>query len=156
MRFEHIQALTGAVGVSLGRSRSVLIDQARIDGFAEVTEDRQWIHVDPQRAGSGPYGVTIAHGYLTLSLMSVFLEDLFDVANVDSRINYGLGRVRFPAPVAVNSTVSATGEILAVREAPDSTQVDLRMVVESATGDRPVCVADLIVLLRPSRAQASA
>jgi acyl dehydratase len=149
VRFDTLDALANAVGQNLGRRDEVIVDQSRIDAFAEVTEDRRWIHTDPALAAQGPFGTTIAHGYVTLSLVSVFLEDLFDVGAVESRINYGLEQVRFPAPVPAGSSLSATGEVLAVESGKESTRVNLKIVIERAGGDRPVCVAELIVLLRP-------
>jgi acyl dehydratase len=151
VRFASPAEVAAAVGQDLGPSRAVTVDQNRIDGFAAVTEDRQWIHTDPDRAAQGPYGSTIAHGYLTLSLVSVFLEDLFEVDGVDSRINYGLNSVRFPAPVQVGSVLRASGTVLGVREKGDGMQVNLRVAVEREGGVRPVCVAEIVVLLVPTR-----
>ncbi|MEU6559383.1 MaoC family dehydratase [Nocardia nova] len=128
----------------LGYSSWVGIDQSRIDQFASTTGDRQWIHVDPQRARRGPFGTTIAHGYLTLSLVSGFLLELLDVAGAASAINYGLDRVRFPAPVPVGSRVRGHGHLLRVIERAESVQTTTRITVEREGGSKPVVVADVL------------
>src|SRR5262249_54250029 len=97
--FPSVTELLGSVGDELGPSRWIIVDQERIDGFARVTEDEPWIHVDPARASTGPFGATIAHGYLTLSLVAPIVMELLTVGRLHSAVNYGLNRVRFPAPV---------------------------------------------------------
>jgi acyl dehydratase len=101
-------------GAELGTSDRMLVDQARINGFADDTDDRQWIHVDAERAKSGPFGTTIAHGYLTLSLAPAMLAQVVDVGNVQAAVNYGLNKVRFPAPVPVDSRVRGSAALRSV------------------------------------------
>ncbi|MGY1550535.1 MaoC family dehydratase [Microbacterium sp. A588] len=137
--------LGDALGTMLGPSDSILITQSRIDSFAEATEDRQWIHIDPARAAHGHFGTTIAHGYLTLSLVSAFLEQILVVSGFESVINYGTDRVRFPSPVPVDSLIRATGEIIGVVPGDGWTQLTVRVTVERDGGTRPVCVADVLI-----------
>jgi acyl dehydratase len=139
-----IGGLANVVGADLGRSSWVLIDQARIDSFAETTDDRQWIHVDPERAATGPFGATIAHGYLTLSLVSRFLLELLVVRDASSAVNYGLDRVRFPAPVLAGSRVRGHGQLLDVRPLDAGVQTTTRITVESDAGEKPVAIADVL------------
>ena len=144
--------LAAAVGDHLGYSDWVTIDQPRIDAFAGATGDRQWIHVDPQRAAEGPFGATVAHGYLTLSLVPVLVASLVEYAGWSVKINYGSNKVRFPAPVKVDSRVRAGVEIGDVAPGPAGTQVTLKVVVEveDASGERqakPALVAEVLTLL---------
>ena len=123
------------------------ISQARIDGFADATDDHQWIHVDPARAGAeGPFGTTIAHGYLTLSLCAPFVEEALPVSFADFAmvLNVGLDRVRFPAPVPVDSRVRGHVRVTSVDEVPGGEQALIEVTVEREGGDRPVCVAQLV------------
>src|SRR5690606_7758718 len=117
-------------------------DQARIDLFAEATGDHQWIHVDPERAKDGPYGTTIAHGYLTLSLTNMCQPMLLAVPGASAGINYGTNKVRFPAPVPVGSRVRMGAEILAVDDVPGGVQLTLRNTVEIEGSDKPACVVE--------------
>lgn len=142
--FTNPTALLAASGERLGPTDWLLIDQARIDAFAAATGDHQWIHVDPERARSGPFGITIAHGYLTLSLVNLFLPQLLRVDNVDMGVNYGLGRVRFPNHVPANSRIRASGEIVAVEPVTGGVQATTRVIVEREGSDKPVCIADTI------------
>ncbi len=137
------------VGETLGPSTPLLVSQDRIDRFAEVTEDRQWIHVDPVRAATGPYGVTIAHGFLTLSLVSWALEGLLLVPDAQSAINYGLDRVRFPSPVRAGSEVTATAEIRSVRRDSARTFLSTRVSLTAMGTAHPCCVADALTLYLP-------
>lgn len=141
--------LRTAAGTELGRSGWVELSQERIDAFAEATGDRQWIHVDPERAATGPFGTAIAHGYLTLSLLAPFLDDLLVVPDAGMAINYGLGRVRFPAPAPSGSRVRGHGRIDAVDEIDDAVHVALAMTVECAGTAKPVCVAELLARYYP-------
>jgi len=138
----------GLAGTDLGHSAWIDIYQPRIDAFAEATEDRQWIHVDQYRAADGPFGTTIAHGYLTLSLVSKFLLDLLVVRDADSVINYGLDRVRFPAPVPVGARVRGHGVLVEAIERGTTTQVKTRITVECSTGEKPAAIADVLTLFR--------
>ncbi|MXX29910.1 MAG: MaoC family dehydratase [Gammaproteobacteria bacterium] len=136
--------LSGRVGARLGPTAWLVIDQARIDRFAEATDDHQWIHVDPQAAADGPFGATIAHGYLTLSLVNRFMPDLLTVADASMGVNYGCEKVRFPSPVRVGSRIRGKGELVSVEPAGGGLQVLVRVTVEIEGQDRPACVADTL------------
>ena len=141
--------LAGQVGARLGPTAWLAIDQARIDRFAEATDDHQWIHVDPVAAADGPFGATIAHGYLTLSLVNRFLPDLLTVANASMGVNYGCEKVRFPSPVRVGSRIRGTGELVSVEPAGGGLQVLVRVTVEIEGQERPACVADTLSRFYP-------
>lgn len=132
------------VGADLGTSSPLVITQDRINLFADATEDHQWIHVDPDAAKSGPFGTTIAHGYLTLSLVSAMLAELLVVDGVSMALNYGLNRVRFPAPVPVNTALRLGARLAAIEDIPGGVQVtvDAHMEVEGAT--KPSMVAEIL------------
>ena len=132
-------------GDVFGPSSWVEIPQSRIDAFAEATGDHQWIHVDPVQAAAGPFGTTIAHGYLTLSLLPVASYEVLprDPA-ARMGINYGLNRVRFPAPVPVGSRLRTTFEVVSVEEIEGGSQLTLTATVEREGGDKPVCVAEVV------------
>ena len=142
--------LLTAAGQDLGASDWLEIDQRRIDQFADATGDHQWIHVDPERASKGPFGSTIAHGYLTLSLANLFLPQLMEVQNVSMGVNYGCEKVRFPAPVPVGSRVRGRGEVLTAEALKGGVQVVVRITVEIEGNDRPACVIDTISRFFPS------
>ncbi len=142
--FESPDALAGAVGADLGVSDWLTIDQGRIDRFADATGDHQWIHVDPGRAADGPYGSTIAHGYLTLSLTNLFLPQILDVRGASMGINYGVNKVRFPAPVTVGSRVRARGQVSAVDEVPGGVQAVITLTVEVEGGSKPACIVESV------------
>jgi acyl dehydratase len=142
--FASPAALLDATGQHLGYSDWLQIDQQRIDLFADATGDHQWIHVDPERAAAGPFGGTIAHGYLTLSLANLFLPDILRVENVSMGVNYGCEKVRFPAPVPVGSRVRGGGEVISAVEVKGGVQVVVRMTIEIEGGGRPACVIDTI------------
>jgi acyl dehydratase len=144
-------ALGEAVGQHLGHSDWLEITQERIDTFANATGDHQWIHVDPVRAQAGPFGVTIAHGYLTLSLVSLFLPQIVNVRGIRMGINYGTDRVRFPAPVRVGARIRGSGELVKVEDVKDGVQATIRVTVEIEGSDRPACVADTISRYYPTR-----
>lgn len=133
------------VGATLGVTDWIPIDQARVDAFAETTEDRQWIHVDPDRAAASPFGSTIAHGFLSLSLLSRFLEQLLEIGGIRMLVNYGLDKVRFPAPVPVGSRLRGTGSIASVTEVPGGHQLVLDITVEIEGAAKPACVAAFVV-----------
>jgi acyl dehydratase len=126
-----------------GPSSWIDVSQEKIDAFAEATGDHQWIHVDPERAQDGPFGTTIAHGYLTLSLLPVASYEVVPREG-GMGINYGLNKVRFPAPVPVGSRVRATFEVLDVDEQDWGGQATMRATVEREGGDKPVCVAETV------------
>lgn len=145
--FSSVAELTDAIGAPAQVSDWMLIDQKRIDTFADATGDHQWIHVDPERAASGPFGGTIAHGYLSLSIISVLLFGLVTLEGSPMIINYGLDRVRFPHPVPVDSRVRAHAEITAVTETPHGVRLHQRVTIEIEGIDKPAAVADTISLL---------
>ncbi|MGW0569429.1 MaoC family dehydratase [Streptomyces tauricus] len=142
--FTSADELKAAVGEQLGYSDWVEVDQKRIDLFAEATGDHQWIHVDPEKAASGPFKTTIAHGYLTLSLLPLFGPQLIAVEGVKMGVNYGTNKVRFPAPVPVGSRLRATAKITAVDEVTGGLQVTVAFTVEREGGEKPVCVAESV------------
>ena len=142
--FDRPQDLTGAEGTQLGPTEWLTIDQARVDGFAEVTEDRQWIHVDVERAKTGPFGGTIAHGYLTMSLVNHFLPQLIEVRGFTHAVNVGADRLRFLNPVRVGARIRGRGEIVAVEEVKGAVQSVVRVTVEIEGEDKPACVVDTI------------
>jgi len=143
--FDTPRALIGQSGLDLGVTDWLTIDQSRIDAFAECTGDHQWIHVDPERAKSGPFGATIAHGYLTLSLVNLFLPQLIDVRGFSAAVNVGTDRLRFLAPVRVGSNIRSHGQIISAEEIkPGAVQSTVRMTVEIEHTDKPACVVDTI------------
>ncbi|MBM9506114.1 MaoC family dehydratase [Actinacidiphila acididurans] len=142
--FSSPDELRAAVGEQLGRTDWLEIDQKRIDGFAEATGDHQWIHVDPERAAQGPFGSTIAHGFLTLSLIPSLTPQLLHIEGVRMGVNYGVNKVRFPAPVPVGSRLRATAELLEVTEAGGGIQLVMKVTVEREGGEKPVCVAETV------------
>jgi acyl dehydratase len=142
--FNGADELKAAVGEQLGTSDWVTVEQKQIDTFAEATGDHQWIHVDAEKAESGPFGVTIAHGYLTLSLLPVFSAQVYKVENVKMGINYGLNKVRFTSPVPVNSRLRGSFELLEVTEVKDALQVVNKVTVEIEGNERPACVAEWV------------
>lgn len=144
MAFRCVDELRKAVGTTLGHTDWMEIDQNRIDTFAEATGDHQWIHVDPPRAAAGPFGSTVAHGYLTLSLLPALVGDLASVEGSRMGVNYGLDRVRFPAPVPVGSRVRASVALRDVIDIEGGVQVTAEVTVEREGGGKPVCVAETI------------
>lgn len=147
--FDSPRDLLGSEGRHLGYSDWVEISQQRIDQFADATGDHQWIHVDPGRAAQGPFGKTIAHGYLTLSLANLFLPEVLSVNAVSMGVNYGCEKVRFPAPVPVGSRLRGGGELISVAEVKGGVQAVVRMTIEIEGGDRPACVVDTISRFYP-------
>ncbi len=141
-RFDHLTDLQAQVGQALGSSDWITIDQTRIHQFANATGDRQWIHVDPERAAGGPFGTTIAHGFLTLSLLPEMFETAFEVRDTQVGVNYGLNRVRFPAPVPVGSRLRSHFKLLAFEPLPGGAQLTIEATIEREGSDKPVCVAE--------------
>lgn len=137
--------LADLVGTALGPTASIAITQERIDAFAEATGDRQWIHTDPEQSARGPYGTTIAHGFLTLSLASQFIEQLLVVTDVETTINYGCNRVRFPAAVPVGSQLRATGMVMDATTGAGWAQLTLQLTMHRDAEITPVCVVESIV-----------
>ncbi len=143
-------ALPEWIGRRIGPTEWMEIDQDRIDLFADATGDHQWIHVDPERAATGPFGAPIAHGYLTLSLVNAFLPRLMRVDNSSMGVNYGVDKVRFPAPVRVGSRLRAVAEVVAAEPvAGDGIQATVRVTVEVEGSDRPGCVVDTVSRFYP-------
>lgn len=146
--YETLSQMQTLVGEVVGTSEWVVIEQQRINTFADATGDHQWIHVDPERAAEGPFGVPIAHGFLTLSLLPVFTGKAFAIRSVRMGVNYGLNRVRFLKPVPVDSRVRAHFKLLSFEPIdPQGAQLTYEMTVEMEGGDKPVCVAESIVRL---------
>lgn len=142
------EALKALVGEEVGTSEWMEVDQARVDLFADATGDHQWIHVDPEAAAEGPFGSTIAHGYLTLSLLPPLMADVYSVRGRKMGVNYGLNKVRFPAPLPVGSRVRlrlALGDVADV--SGNGIQITWLATVEREGGDKPVCVAESVIRL---------
>lgn len=136
--------LLAAVGTELGSSDWVAIEQDRIDGFADATDDHQWIHVDPEAAAAGPFGSTIAHGYLTLALTNRFLPQIVRVDGVSMGINYGVNKVRFPQPVPVGSRVRGHATLTHAEEIDGGVQAVITITVEIEGGTKPACIVESV------------
>jgi acyl dehydratase len=147
--FRGVADLAATKGEHLGHSDWRRITQDQVDRFAEATGDHQWIHVDVERAADGPFGGTVAHGYLTLSMVPRLGQEVFGVEDVTMAINYGLERVRFPTPVPVGSRVRAGVEIRDVTETAQGVRAGYRYTIELEGSDKPACVADTLVLYIP-------
>ena len=143
-----MSTLADLVGVELGPTSWIEIPQQRIDTFAEATDDPQWIHTDPGRAADGPFGTTIAHGFLTLSLCVPMLYELFPPTG-SALVNYGVDRVRFPAPVPSGSRVRGRFRVLVFEEGPAGGRGTIEATVECEGVEKPVCVAQMVVLTLP-------
>lgn len=134
--------LPGMEGADLGTSDWLEVTQARINQFADATDDHQWIHVDPERAKDGPFGTAVAHGYLTLSLLIPLWTQILDVSGATTKVNYGLNKVRFPAPVPAGGAIRLSGSLAKVEEvAGGGIQITADLVVEIRDGAKPACVA---------------
>ena len=145
--FEGIEQVEAAVGEHVGYSDWLEITQERIDTFADATGDHQWIHVDPERAAEGPFGATIAHGYLTLSLIPVLGNQVMEIRGFRMMINYGTDKVRFPAPVPVGSRIRAGVELTSLERTSSGVRLTSRVTVEIEGSDRPAVVADTIRMM---------
>lgn len=143
--FNDIGELAAAAGEELGSSDWVVVDQERIDTFADATGDHQWIHVDPARAAEGPFGGTIAHGLLTLSLLPMFLHQIYRVDGVRMAVNYGLNKARFPAPVPVGAKLRANSTLAEVTQLDGAVQAVVATTIEIEGGAKPACVVTSIV-----------
>lgn len=142
--YSHLAGLQALVGQELGTSDWVTVDQARIDAFAHATGDHQWIHVDPVRAAAGPFGATVAHGFLTLSLLPMLFETGFAISDVRMGINYGLNRVRFPAPVRAGSCLRGRFKLTSFEAIEGGAQMVVESTIEIEGGSKPACVADSV------------
>jgi acyl dehydratase len=147
--FSGVAELRGCIGGVLGVSEWTVIDQERINRFAAVSDDWQWIHTDAERAAAGPFGTTVAHGYLTLSLLARFSWEQFELTGSAVAVNCGLNRVRFPAPVPPGSRLRAAGRLDEVRDLPGGwTELTITQTVEIDGGSRPACVATTLSRVR--------
>ena len=142
--YQTLAELQPLVGTVLGGSDWLTIDQSRVDQFAAVTGDDQWIHIDPVRAAAGPFGTTVAHGYLTLSLIPVMVRTAFKIEQVRMTVNYGLNRVRFPAPVPVGSRLRGHFKLMTFEPMPGGAQVVVEVTAEREGHPKPVCVAESV------------
>lgn len=145
--FSTFEEIESAAGEEVGTSEWVEITQERVDQFADATGDHQWIHVDVEKARSGPFGGTIAHGYLTLSLVPWLSAQVIDLQTSGAKLNYGVNKVRFPNPLLVGSRVRLVATVGAITEVPAGRQLTLKYVVEIEDQDKPACVAETVVLL---------
>ena len=143
--FNGITELAAAAGEELGSSDWTVVDQERVNAFADATGDHQWIHVDVERAAAGPFGGIIAHGLLTLTLLPTFLHQIYQVDNVSMVVNYGLNKVRLPAPVPVGAKLRATSKLLEVTPLEGAVQAVLSTTIEIEGGGKPACVVESIV-----------
>jgi acyl dehydratase len=143
--FESLAALRESVGEHLGYSDWHTVTQDQINAFADATGDHQWIHVDPEAAAQGPFGTTIAHGFLTLSLLPMLTMQVLRVDGVRMGVNYGLNKVRFPAPVPSGSAIRAGMRILSLEDITAGAQVVNEVTIERDGGDKPCCVAQSVV-----------
>lgn len=141
------QEIAESAGTELGVSAWTAIEQERIDLFADATGDRQWIHIDPERAADGPFGATVAHGYLTLSMLPFLAAQAYAFAGDVARVNYGLNKVRFMTPVRVGSRIRDRVKVLEVRDIAKGQQVTLQHTVEIEGADKPACIAEAVVLV---------
>jgi acyl dehydratase len=142
--YAHLADLQALAGQDIGASEWVLIDQPRIDLFAKATDDHQWVHTDPERAAGGPFGTTIAHGFLTLSLLPMLFERGFAIADVKMGINYGLNRVRFMAPVKVGSRLRGVFKLLSYEPLEGGAQLVVLSTIEIEGSAKPACVAESV------------
>ena len=147
--FTTLDEVAAATGEELGTSEWLTIDQDRVNKFAEATGDHQWIHVDVERAATGPFGGTIAHGYLTLSLVPLLGTTVFSLETPGAKLNYGVNKVRFPNPLRVGSRIRSTISVADVADLPAGKQLTLRHVIEIEGEAKPACVAESVVLLLP-------
>lgn len=145
--FNDVAELEAAVGTHLGYSEWHTINQEQINGFAEHTGDHQWIHVDPERAAKGPFGGTIAHGFLTLSLLPMLTWQIYQVEGVKLGVNYGADKLRFPSPVPTGSRVRAGVELVSVTPGEGTYRVVTRVKIEREGGDKPACVVDTVSVM---------
>jgi acyl dehydratase len=144
---DDLDELAALAGEELGTSDWLEIDQDRVNRFADATGDHQWIHVDVERAAAGPFGGTIAHGYLTLSLVPFLGSQVFSLETPGAKVNYGVNKVRFPSPVRVGSRIRSRVTLGQVTDIPAGRQLTLRHTIEIEGEDKPACVAEAVVLL---------
>ncbi|MGA8986899.1 MaoC family dehydratase [Aeromicrobium sp.] len=145
--FDSLDDFKAAAGQELGTSDWVTVTQEQINTFADATGDHQWIHVDPERAATGPFGGTIAHGYLTLALLPAFGEQIYAVNGLAFGMNYGANKVRFPSPVPVDSRLRATATLKETSDIAIGTQCIVSFVIEIDGGSKPACVAEVVFVM---------
>lgn len=145
--FDTLDDFIAAAGEELGTSDWITVTQEQINTFADATGDHQWIHVDPERAAEGPFGATIAHGYLTLSLLPVFSSQIYDVKGLAMGVNYGANKVRFPNPVPVDSRLRATATLKETADIPIGTQAVISFVVEREGAEKPALIAEVVYVM---------
>lgn len=150
--YARLQQLEAQVGEHIGSSGWISIEQPRIQKFADATDDHQWIHLDAARAKGGPFGMTVAHGFLTLSLLPRMMSEAFSVEDVETAVNYGLNRVRFPSPVPVGSRVRGQFRLLSLEPVPGGSQLTMEVNIELEGSRKPACVAEMIARLFPAAA----
>src|SRR5580765_1756025 len=140
--YAKLQQLEALVGEDIGRSGWISIEQPRIQQFADATDDHQWIHLDVERAKEGPFGTTVAHGFLTVSLLPRMMSEAFSVEDVETAVNYGLNRLRFPSPVPVRSRVRGQFRLLSMEPVPGGSQLTMEVTIELEGSRKPACVAE--------------
>ena len=155
LRLKGIDGIKSYAGKHLGTSQWLTIDQQRIDLFAEATGDFDWIHVNPELAKNGPFGKTIAHGYLTLSMVFALLREIYVFEDIKMGLNYGIDKLRFPAPVPVDSRIRLDATLKEARDVPDGVQMTVSCTIECDAVPKPVVVADLVCRFYEARALTS-
>lgn len=147
--FTTLEEVSSAAGEELGTSDWITIEQDRVNQFADATGDHQWIHVDTEKAAKGPFGGTVAHGYLTLSLIPYLGAQVFGLETPGAKLNYGVNKVRFPNPVLVGSRIRAHVSVGEVTDLPKGKQMTLKHTVEIEGQEKPACIAESVILLLP-------
>ena len=145
--YQHLAELESMLGQTIGTSDWISVTQARIQRFADATDDHQWIHLDVERAKTGPFKTTIAHGFLTLALLPAMMYSAYEVADVTTTMNYGLNKVRFPSPVPAGSRVRGQLKLTGLESIPGGAQLLVEVVVEMEGAAKPVCVAESVARL---------
>ena len=145
--FQGIDEFAEAIGTHLGHSDWRTVSQEQVDLFAEVTDDHQWIHTDPERARTGPFDGPIVHGHLTLSLVPALLREIYRVEGLSMVVNYGMNKVRFPSAVPVGSRLRASAELISIAPRPQGDQATVQVTIEIDGSDKPACVAEIVSLL---------
>jgi acyl dehydratase len=146
--FENVTELAGMTGQEIGVSGWHTLDQSQIQAFADATLDQQWIHTDPERAAAGPFGTTVAHGYLSLSMLPYLAAQIYRVQGAVMTINYGLNKVRFPAPARVDSRIRDRLTLTSVTDTANGKQLQFRHLIELDGSEKPACIAETVSLLR--------
>lgn len=147
--FNGISELEASIGSHLGYSDWHPVNQDKVNQFADATGDHQWIHLDTEKAAAGPFGTTIAHGFLTLSLLPMLSEEVYRVEGVKMSVNYGANKLRFPSPLPVGSRVRAGVELTGITQIPLGYQVATRVTIEREGGEKPACVVDMLSVVVP-------